>query len=81
MTVWAWGSNAYGQIGDSTMTNRTTPVAVLNLSNVTSIATGEEHSLAIRSDGTVWAWGNNADGQIGDGTTTNRITPVKVLLP
>ncbi|OGA01288.1 MAG: hypothetical protein A3H35_20000, partial [Betaproteobacteria bacterium RIFCSPLOWO2_02_FULL_62_17] len=86
-TVWAWGSNVYGGLGDGTTTNRTTPVQVLGpggvgfLSGVVAIVAGNVHSLALKSDGTVWAWGNNSDGRLGDGTTTNRTTPVQVLGP
>jgi len=58
-TVWAWGYNSYGQLGDGTTTNRSTPVQVSSLSNVTAIAGGNSHSLALKSDGTVLAWGGN----------------------
>jgi hypothetical protein len=78
-TVWAWGYNKYGQLGDGTTTQRTTPVQVLGLSGVVAVAGGGSHSLAIRSDGTVWAWGYNSYGQLGDGTTTNRPSPVQVV--
>ena len=77
-TVWAWGYNGYGQLGDGTTTNRLTPVQVSSLSGVTAIAAGVYHTLALKSDGTVWAWGYNGDGRLGDGTTTNRTTPVQV---
>ncbi len=77
-TVWAWGDNNLGQLGDGTTTNRYTPVQVLGLSGVTAIAAGYGHSLALKNDGTVWAWGYNSNGQLGDGTTTNRYTPVQV---
>ena len=77
-TVWAWGSNQYGQLGDSTTTDRATPVKVKNLTGIVSIAAGNEHSIALKSDGTVWAWGRNTFGQLGDGTTTNRSSPVQV---
>ncbi|OPH58922.1 hypothetical protein BC351_21510 [Paenibacillus ferrarius] len=77
-TVWAWGSNGYGELGDGTTTNRSTPVQVSGLSNIVSISTKSYHSLAIKSDGTVWAWGYNSTSQLGDGTTTNRSTPVQV---
>jgi alpha-tubulin suppressor-like RCC1 family protein len=76
-TVWAWGLNSNGQLGDGTRTNRSTPVQ-LNLSNVVSIARGGSHTLALKSDGTVWSWGFNYYGQLGDGTTTDRLTPVQV---
>jgi alpha-tubulin suppressor-like RCC1 family protein len=77
-TVWAWGYNFHGQLGDGSTTDRTTPVQVAGLTEVTQIAAGDYHSLAVRSDGTVVAWGNNAQGELGDGTTTNRTTPVAV---
>jgi alpha-tubulin suppressor-like RCC1 family protein len=77
-TVWAWGSNNYGELGDGTTFNRDTPVQVQNLSGVTAVAGGASHSLALKSDGTVWAWGDNQQGQLGDGTTFNRHTPVPV---
>jgi alpha-tubulin suppressor-like RCC1 family protein len=78
-TVWAWGYNRFGQLGDGTILNRTAPVQVPGLSEVVAVAAGGLHSLAVRSDGTVWAWGNNsAYGQLGDGTTTDRTAPVQV---
>jgi alpha-tubulin suppressor-like RCC1 family protein len=77
-TVWAWGFNQDGQLGDGTTTSRLTPVQVVGLTKVTQIAAGRFHSLAVRSDGTTVAWGYNNHGQLGDGTTTNRTTPVAV---
>ncbi|MBI5696276.1 MAG: thrombospondin type 3 repeat-containing protein [Nitrospirae bacterium] len=83
-TVWAWGLNSYGQLGDNTTTDRHAPVQVLGpggsgyLTGVVSISSGHDHSLALRSDGTVWAWGYNGSGQLGDGTQTTRKTPVQM---
>jgi hypothetical protein len=76
-TVWAWGRNSYGQLGDGTTIPRSTPVQVSGLTGVTTLAAGFNHSLALRSDGTLWAWGANS-GRLGDGTTTHRSTPVQV---
>jgi alpha-tubulin suppressor-like RCC1 family protein len=76
-TLWAWGFNKRGQLGDGTTTHRHSPVQVLT--DVVSVAAGYRHSLAIRSDGTLWAWGSNKRGQLGDGTTTHRHSPVQVL--
>jgi len=77
-TVWAWGANDCGQLGDGTTVDRTTPVEVSGLSGVVAVAAGFAHSLAVKSDGTVWAWGGNWYRQLGDGTTTGRTTPVQV---
>ncbi|HBF36284.1 MAG TPA: hypothetical protein DDW50_03085, partial [Firmicutes bacterium] len=60
-TVWAWGNNDYGQLGDGTTTNRNIPVQVKGLSNVVAIAGSESFSMALKKDGTVWAWGRGED--------------------
>ena len=67
-SVWGWGSNNFGQLGDGTQINRMTPVRTLDLTNVISIAASESTtagvSQAVKSDGTVWMWSYNTDGQI-----------------
>lgn len=77
-TVWAWGYNNYGQLGDGTNENRNTPVQVKDLTGVVAVSSEEYHTAALKEDGTVWAWGVNGFGQLGDGTTENRSTPVQV---
>jgi len=77
-TVWAWGANNNGQLGDGTVVNRHIPVQVQNLENVIAVAARSNHSIALKEDGTVWVWGGNAFGQLGDGTVVNRHTPVQV---
>ncbi|MBI2345371.1 MAG: Ig-like domain-containing protein [Deltaproteobacteria bacterium] len=77
-TVWTWGFNSNGQLGDGATTDRNTPVRVSNLGSVQSVGAGNLFSLAVRSDGTVWSWGANNTNQLGDGTTTDRTTPVQV---
>src|SRR5262249_61858267 len=71
-SVYAWGRNDHGQVGDGSTTNRTTPVPVGGLSGVVALGAGESHSFAIKADGTVMAWGWNYMGKLGDGTTTER---------
>jgi len=82
-SVWCWGLNHVGQLGDGTTTNRLVPTAVGALSaNVDAISAGTLHTCAITFDGNfsrVWCWGSNTSGQLGDGTTTNRTVPVSSL--
>jgi alpha-tubulin suppressor-like RCC1 family protein len=79
--AWAWGLNSDGELGNGSATRYSglsTPGQVVNLSQVVSVAGGDDHSLALRSDGTVWAWGNNGWGQLGNGTYTRSLTPTQV---
>ena len=79
--VYCWGYNYYGQLGDGTYTQRTTPLFVGNgamgNSGVTAVAAGGYHACALKG-GQVYCWGPNGSGQLGDGTTTNRTTPTLV---
>jgi alpha-tubulin suppressor-like RCC1 family protein/Ca2+-binding RTX toxin-like protein len=77
-TVWTWGLNEYGQLGNGTTTDNQLPTQISTLTGIVALATGENHSLVLKSDGTVWAWGLNDYGQLGDGTTTTRLTPVGI---
>lgn len=79
-TVWAWGFNEKGQVGDGTTVDRTTPVAVLSGTTFASVAGGGYHSLALNDDGTVIGWGDNGNGQLGNGehTFTPATSPVSV---
>ena len=65
-TVWAWGYNSSGQLGDGTTIDRSASVPVSGpMTNVVLIAAGCWHSLAVKSDGMVWAWGDDYLGQLG----------------
>jgi len=77
-TVKCWGQNAQGQLGDGTTTNRNkASLLVSGLSSVASVATGNNHSCALITNGTMKCWGWNGHGQIGDNSLgTNRLTPV-----
>jgi alpha-tubulin suppressor-like RCC1 family protein len=77
-TVWAWGDNWDGQLGDGTTESRPLPLQVSGLAGAIAVAAGADHSLALKADGSVWTWGNNGYGQLGDGTTESRTTPVQV---
>ncbi|MBB5076330.1 hypothetical protein HNR40_001794 [Nonomuraea endophytica] len=80
-TVWTWGFNCCGQIGDGTTSNRIIAFRVPGLTGITKISAGGDMSAAVRNDGTVWTWGRNLGGELGDGTTTNRTSPVQVSGP
>ena len=75
-TVWGWGINSSGQLGDGTTTERTRPVQTIGLTNVTAISTCVFFSLALKSDGTVWTWGPGYE--IGSTTPIVRTTPVQL---
>jgi alpha-tubulin suppressor-like RCC1 family protein len=79
-TVWTWGSNAEGELGNGTTVEfSTVPVEVIAINSITSVASGMQHVIALRNDGTVWDWGVNAFGQLGNGTITAfSNTPVQV---
>jgi alpha-tubulin suppressor-like RCC1 family protein len=77
-TVWAWGLNSRGQLGDGTTTQRVMPVQVNGLAGVVAVASGDNHTLALKSDGTVWSWGSSDYGQLGDDTWEQSNSPVQV---
>jgi alpha-tubulin suppressor-like RCC1 family protein len=79
-TIWSWGCNGFGQVGDGTITSRTSPVSVVGgFTDWCGVSAGSLHTLGIRANGTVWAWGLNSFGALGDNTTTDRSSPVSVV--
>jgi alpha-tubulin suppressor-like RCC1 family protein len=83
-SVWAWGQNNFGQLGDGCVVNmdcadRAFPAPVPGLHDVVAVAAGRGHSLALLANGHVKAWGRNSSGQLGDGSTQSSGTPVLVL--
>jgi len=77
-TVRCWGWNQFGQLGDGTLTHRSTPVTVVGLDRVVEVVVGHAHSCARRDDGTVRCWGLNSSGQLGNNTRRNSGVPVAV---
>ena len=74
-----WGANEYGQLGNNSTTDSSTPVGVYGLgSKVKNITSGYLHSCALTTNGRVWCWGNNTYGQLGNNSTTNSARPVAV---
>jgi alpha-tubulin suppressor-like RCC1 family protein len=81
-SIWAWGSNSSGQLGQPIAVRRSlSPVAITGLPALQGIATGGFHSLALATDGTVYAWGSNTEGQLGLGDFTDRAAPAAVTIP
>lgn len=79
-TVWAWGDNTYGQLGDGTTAHSNIPVQVRTLTDVVAVSAGDGFSLALKSNGEVYSWGRNNRGQLGLGDIVDRKLPVKVDL-
>ncbi|HEX9545692.1 MAG TPA: hypothetical protein VF942_00050, partial [Acidimicrobiales bacterium] len=77
-TVWDWGRNTSGQLGNNSTTNSSVPVQVNGLTGATGVAAGGDDSLAVKSDGTAWDWGDNLAGQLGNNSTTNSSVPAQV---
>ena len=77
--AWAWGLGTAGQLGNSTITNASSPVSVFGGRSWASVYASQSTNLAIEaSTGFVWGWGNNLYGELGDGTTVSRSSPVSL---
>lgn len=80
-TLWLWGSNYDGRIGDNTTINKSSPVqTIAGGANWSKVACGGSHTAAIKTDGTLWMWGYNTSGQLGDNTTANRSSPIQTVV-
>ena len=78
-SLYCWGYNGNGTIGDGTKTHRYSPTVVGTGMNFTQVATGIGHSCALTDTGAAYCWGKNESGQLGDGTTIDRTVPTAVL--
>jgi hypothetical protein len=76
-SLWAWGYNAQGRLGDGTTTECHTPEQII-AGEVAAISSGYDHTVALKTDGSLWAWGHNNYGQLGDGTTTDSWIPKRI---
>lgn len=76
-TLWAWGANEWGQLGDGTTIDRTFPVKVLE--NVRSVSAGDSHTYAVLEDDTLWAWGRNVSNSFPESDIVSSPTPLKIM--
>jgi alpha-tubulin suppressor-like RCC1 family protein len=77
-TVWTWGSNDKGQLGNGTVENHELPTAITGLNDVAAVAAGSSHVLALKKDGTVWGWGSNNLGQLANAAVESIATPTHI---
>jgi alpha-tubulin suppressor-like RCC1 family protein len=77
-TVWCWGANGYGELGDGTTQSHYAAAPVAGLAGVTALTAGNRHFCALTSRHEVFCWGHNEFGQLGDGTRMNRTRPTRV---
>lgn len=79
-TLWLWGRNTYGQLGDNTTTNRSSPIQITGGGNTWSqVTSGGSHTAAIKTDGSLWLWGQNTYGQLGTNNTIHYSSPVQTV--
>jgi len=79
-TLWTWGDNGFGQLGDNTIVSKSSPIQTITFgTNWKSVACGYYHTAAVKNDGTLWCWGHNSYGQGANNTTTHRSSPVQTI--
>jgi alpha-tubulin suppressor-like RCC1 family protein len=81
-SLWCWGANSFGQLGDSTIISKSSPIQFAPSTGIGWINAGGgvNHAAAISRDGTLWCWGNNAYGQLGTNNTISTSSPVQTAL-
>src|SRR6185436_10531572 len=77
-SLWMWGNNTVGEVGDGTTAMRTTPIHINLPAAVVQVELGAEHSVALLADGTVYCWGKGNRGALGTGATARKLVPTKV---
>ena len=79
-TLWLWGYNNNGQLGDNTIAAKSSPVqTIAGGTNWKLVSGGAYHTAAIKTDGTLWLWGRNSYGQLGDNTAVSKSSPVQTI--
>ena len=77
-SLWAWGANEEGQLGDGTRKHKGDPVCIGDATDWKTISAGESRSVGIRSDGSLWVWGDNYRSRLGDGMAMSKGTPIRI---
>jgi len=77
-SLWAWGRNREGQLGDGTTDSKYVPTRIGQETDWSSVSAGEAHTIAVKKDGSLWVWGLNGNGQLGDGTTDSKYVPTRI---
>ena len=77
-TLWSWGKNTIGQLGDGTNVGKNIPTKISIETNWKIISCAKNYTIALKDDGTLWAWGENQNGELGIGSTTFKNTPTKI---
>ncbi len=77
-TLWAWGLNGAGQLGDGTTISKLTPTLIGTDTDWAVVSAGELRTVALKTDGSLWAWGANNSGLLGDGTNVDRHVPTRI---
>lgn len=79
-TIWAWGLNTSGQLGDGTIVVKSSPVQEITSSTTwCAVSAGNANSSALKINGTLWSWGTGSNGILGDGTVANKCSPVQEI--
>jgi alpha-tubulin suppressor-like RCC1 family protein len=77
-TLWAWGYNNTGQVGNGTVVNQNIPVQIGTDTDWVTVGAGYYHSFAIKSNGTLWGWGYNLNRQLGNNSNNDSLTPIQI---
>ncbi len=78
-TLWTWGWDAYGQLGNGATADISSPIQIGSMTNWKQVSAGYHGSAAVKTDGTLWTWGSNDNGQLGDNSLVPKSSPVQTI--